>query len=134
MRQKSEPMKTRKSSKKSPKDKLKKELESLWKETCKKRDDYKCQYCGSQGILQVHHIVSRKNASTFFDIDNGITLCQSCHTRVTFDKVFQFEFQNFLAHRFGQDFLDDLERRAKQPKKWGILELEEKMKELKEKM
>jgi len=28
--------------------------------------------------------------------------------------------------------LDELERRAKRPKKWGILELEEKMRELKE--
>ena len=53
---------------------------------------------------------------------------------MSLNPTFRFEFQNWLAHKFGQDFLDELERRAKRPKKWGILELEEKMKELKEKM
>jgi len=85
----------------------------LWKETCKRRDGYKCQYCGSTQILQVHHIVSRKNTSTFFDIDNGITLCKNCHSKLTFNPTFQFEFQNWLAHKFGQDFWMSLKEERK---------------------
>ena len=111
---------------------LHKKVENLWKEACKKRDGYKCQYCGSTQILQVHHIVSRKNTSTFFDIDNGITLCKNCHSKVSLNPTFRFEFQNFLAHRYGQEFLDDLERKSKIPKKWTILELEELEKQFKE--
>ena len=53
-----------------------------WREAVFKRDNYTCQCCGDNkgGNLQAHHI---KNFLTHkhlrFDIDNGITLCQSCH-------------------------------------------------------
>lgn len=50
------------------------------------RDNYTCQHCGSKNDLQVHHIdgngttapkESRNNA-----LDNLLTLCRSCHTRI----------------------------------------------------
>ena len=53
-----------------------------WREAVFKRDNYTCQCCRDSkgGNLQAHHI---KNFLTYkhlrFDIDNGITLCQSCH-------------------------------------------------------
>ena len=105
-------------------------VENVWKEACKERDDYQCQYCGSEKTLQVHHIVSRTNASTFYDLDNGITLCKACHTKLTFNSVFRFQFQNWLAHKFGQDFLDNLERKSRVVKKWDVISLERKLEEL----
>lgn len=119
-------------SKSTYKKQLHKKVEELWKEVCKQRDGYRCQYCGSTNTLQVHHIVSRVNSSTFFDINNGITLCKNCHSKVSFNPTFRFEFQNFLAHKYGQEFLDELERKSKIPKKWSILELEELEKQFKQ--
>ena len=44
--------------------------------------------------------------------------------------VFRFQFHNWLAHKFGQDFLDNLERKSRIVKKWDIISLERKLEEL----
>ena len=65
---------------------------ALWREVVFKRDEYFCQECGLKGgwnkelkirvKLEVHHI---KPFFLFpelrFAIDNGVTLCKSCHTK-----------------------------------------------------
>lgn len=54
-----------------------------WKQNVLKRDKYICQKCGSKNNLVAHHIkpfATDKEAR--FDIDNGITLCQTCHKEV----------------------------------------------------
>lgn len=49
------------------------------------RDGYKCSYCNSTDRLHVHHLdgkglnMVRKNRNN--DLDNLITLCNSCHTK-----------------------------------------------------
>lgn len=53
-----------------------------WRKAVLKRDNLTCQCCGKQGgRLNVHHI---KNYSDYpelrTDVDNGITLCESCHS------------------------------------------------------
>lgn len=65
-----------------------------WRTVCFTRDNYKCQHCGLKGKLHVHHkktvmslvkkynVITKEqsyNISEFWDIDNGITLCSSCH-------------------------------------------------------
>lgn len=51
-----------------------------WKEKVHKRDDYKCVKCKSDKYLHAHHIKSwKENESYRFDVDNGLTLCASCH-------------------------------------------------------
>lgn len=55
----------------------------IWKQNVLKRDKYICQKCGSKNNLVAHHIkpfATDKEAR--FDIDNGITLCQTCHKEV----------------------------------------------------
>lgn len=63
---------------------IKKSLDyKLWREAVFTRDKFTCQDCKIQGgELQAHHI---KPQSIFpelrFAIDNGLTLCRSCHTK-----------------------------------------------------
>lgn len=54
-----------------------------WRESVLIRDNYKCTNCGAKENLQVHHI---KPFALYpelrFQIDNGITLCRSCHKEI----------------------------------------------------
>ena len=56
----------------------------LWREAVFKRDNFTCQECNdnSGGNLNAHHI---KPFSLFpevrFAIDNGVTLCETCHEK-----------------------------------------------------
>jgi hypothetical protein len=52
-----------------------------WAKAVKKRDDYTCQKCKDRGVvLNSHHIESfSKNKELRYALDNGITLCKTCH-------------------------------------------------------
>ena len=58
----------------------KKEIE--WRKLVKERDGYTCQICGQIGtVLNSHHIEPYcKSKKLRYDMDNGITLCNPCHT------------------------------------------------------
>ena len=50
------------------------------------RDKFQCQMpgCKSKYRLQAHHIKKWSSAAILrYDVDNGITLCRSCHERIT---------------------------------------------------
>lgn len=54
-----------------------------WKQSVLKRDNYICQKCGNKNNLVVHHIKPFAiDKESRFDVNNGITLCQSCHREV----------------------------------------------------
>lgn len=52
----------------------------LWRKSVFSRDNYKCVWCGHKGYLEADHI---KPFAYFpelrFVVDNGRTLCKSCH-------------------------------------------------------
>jgi 5-methylcytosine-specific restriction endonuclease McrA len=57
-----------------------------WRKKIYTRDKFRCQMpdCSSKYRLQAHHIKKWSNAAILrYDVDNGVTLCRSCHERVT---------------------------------------------------
>jgi 5-methylcytosine-specific restriction endonuclease McrA len=69
------------------------------------RRDGACVVCGTRKSRQAHHM----NSYSYFpeeryDVDNGITLCKTCHTKFHCDykrsfrqKCTKYEFRNFMA-------------------------------------
>ena len=54
-----------------------------WRQEVYKRDNYQCQICGSKNKINAHHIYSWKfYPEKRYDINNGITLCEECHTKI----------------------------------------------------
>lgn len=56
--------------------------QSQWRKKVYARDGYTCQKCGddSGGNLNAHHIIPHcRDKESAWDIDNGITLCATCH-------------------------------------------------------
>lgn len=54
-----------------------------WRKEVFGRDDYTCKCCGDNtgGNLQAHHIVNfAEHEDIRLDVDNGITLCEECHS------------------------------------------------------
>jgi 5-methylcytosine-specific restriction endonuclease McrA len=53
----------------------------IWRELVFERDDWTCQKCLLRGVeLNPHHIINfSEDIEKRFDIDNGVTLCRSCH-------------------------------------------------------
>lgn len=73
----------------------------IWRLLVFNRDGFKCQKCGIgvSGNLNAHHIKFLKhlileypdkevdiNNDYFYEIDNGKTLCESCHVKIHFKK------------------------------------------------
>ena len=69
----------------------------LWSAAVRTRDGYVCQYCGiPTKRAEAHHIFTRTNRSTRFDLENGVTLCWPCHHY----RVGQGEFSYWVAHEW----------------------------------
>jgi hypothetical protein len=59
-----------------------------WRSQVLHRDNHTCQRCGAAEHLQAHHIKPwAKYPDLRYDLENGITLCRSCH-RLAHKKVF----------------------------------------------
>ena len=52
----------------------------LWRDAVYKRDGYRCAQCGATDRLEAHHIKALvRHPELACAIDNGQTLCRSCH-------------------------------------------------------
>jgi len=78
-------------------------------------DDNKCAYCGKTVYLNSHHIFSRSNYSTRYDIDNGVTLCASHHILSSSFSAHKtpVEFIEWLKEKRGLEWYQELRRKAK---------------------
>lgn len=74
----------------------KKKCDDLWRKLALMKYGAKCEYCGKQEGLNVHHIYSRSNNSTRHDIENACVLCVAHHCFSS----------SFSAHKTPADFLD----------------------------
>lgn len=53
-----------------------------WIEAVMQRDNFTCRHCGAKENLAAHHIVRwNDDPALRFVVDNGLTLCRSCHSR-----------------------------------------------------
>lgn len=74
-----------------------------WRQAVFSRDCYTCMLCGdsSGGNLQAHHIEPMKfhhNDLLMYDVNNGITLCKTCHTSVYYkEEMFADTFKELIA-------------------------------------
>ena len=54
----------------------------IWRKTVYERDNYTCQCCGDNKghNLNAHHLANwADNPTLRYELDNGITLCETCH-------------------------------------------------------
>lgn len=53
-----------------------------WRRQVYERDNYTCNRCGKRGVeLHAHHLFNyAEHIELRTDVDNGVTLCSSCHT------------------------------------------------------
>ena len=60
-----------------------------------KRDGYQCCQCGATAEesgfpLEIHHIIPPQgNKKLFYNIDNCVTLCKCCHSRITQQEILE---------------------------------------------
>jgi len=56
----------------------------LWQRAVRERDGYICKRCGRYDeYIHTHHIILRsRSRKLIHDVDNGVCLCNSCHTWV----------------------------------------------------
>jgi hypothetical protein len=55
-----------------------------WRKAVMTRDHYKCRWCDetNKSLLQAHHLLGwTKWPDLRFELDNGLTLCHSCHKK-----------------------------------------------------
>lgn len=111
---------------KSKRQKLVRELDRLWKIRIRERD-VKCRICGSDKVLQAHHIF-RKRMSVRFSLKNGILLCRGCHLRVHQEPE---EFRRWiLENLMTEREYDELYLESRQMRKFTLKDLERIFEEL----
>lgn len=76
---------------------------SEWRKSVFNKDNYTCQCCGDNkgGNLVAHHLNSyHEHISQRYDINNGITLCETCHKK--FHSIYKYgnntkeQFEEFI--------------------------------------
>lgn len=97
-----------------------KELDKLWAIVVKQRDGYQCVVCGKDPV-SAHHIFSRKNHSTRWEISNGVSLCFWHHLR--WAHVEYEQFRDFVMAWMGKREFEAIKERAARIEKYTIADL-----------
>lgn len=86
-----------------------------WRKSVYERDFYLCQICNLGGKLNSHHIIKFSkivedynllkyedylDCNFLWDVDNGITLCESCHHNIKgLEEKFEEKFKNIIYEK-----------------------------------
>ena len=109
-------------------------LDTAWSKLVKLRAGMKCEIegCSHRPTLNSHHIFSRRNKATRWDVNNGICLCVGNHTMSTKFSAHgnSIAFTYWLEEYKGSDFIDAIQTKANSTKKWFKFEKEELLEEL----
>lgn len=116
-----------KKQKKVSKTSLEKKLDNLWSEAVKIKAGNICEYCSRRDTLNSHHIISRANKSTRWDLENGVCLCVSHHT---FSNIFSahltpLEFVDWIYNTRGKKEIDQLRKESQKKADLSISKLQE---------
>jgi hypothetical protein len=100
--------------KKISKKSIEKKLDLLWSEAVKIKAGYVCEYCKKSENLNSHHIISRANKTTRWDLENGVCLDVSHHT---FSNVFSahltpLEFVDWIYETRGKKEINQLRKES----------------------
>ncbi len=56
---------------------------SEWRHKIYEQDNWECIECGSKENIIAHHVLSFADYPELrFDLDNGVTMCRSCHIKL----------------------------------------------------
>lgn len=69
---------------KCPKGCSKSSLDKLWSLKVKEHAGFKCEICECTIGLSSHHFIARHNHSVRWFLENGVCLCDKCHTSSEF--------------------------------------------------
>ena len=65
----------------------------IWRLDVLERDNWTCQSCGKDyGPMSAHHIIPFEIEKARFNVNNGITLCGSCHSKLHKNQTFRENF------------------------------------------
>lgn len=82
-----------------------------WARRVKERDAYKCQDCGSGLRIVAHHVIPWKESEELrYELNNGKTLCQLCHTKLEGYRK---------GHKPSQETLEKMRNSHKGQKPWN---------------
>lgn len=83
----------------------------IWKKLIHEKDDWKCVKCGCCENLHAHHIKPWKDFEELrFDVNNGMTLCNSCHAKEEGYKK---------GHKPSQEVIDKIRQANKGKDTWN---------------
>jgi hypothetical protein len=89
--------------------------DDLWSRAVKVLAGNKCEYSwSSNGVLNSHHMFSRSNKSTRWDVNNGVCLLAQYHTlnsKFSAHKT-PFIFQEWIKEKRGEEWYDSLKLKA----------------------
>lgn len=90
--------------------------------------DLACVLCGDRETLTCGHLFSRVAYSTRWDLDNCFAQCLSCNLKHEYKP---YNFFKWYINKFGQEKLDELDKKHNTIRKWKDFELEEFYEKLK---
>jgi len=69
----------------------------VWRMEVYKKDMFKCRLCGKKDIVAHHLKLFSEFPELRFSVDNGITLCRSCHKKVHREIGYKTRFKKVLT-------------------------------------